>query len=73
MLQETFKLFDDTMKMFEKEMKNLSEGVFKNFKGKTKVKIKKGSKIYVNGVYVTLLTDTIVATDDPEKLMKTGN
>lgn len=73
MLQETFKLFNDTMKMFEKEVKNLSEGAFKNFKGKTKVKIKKGSKIYVNGVYVTLLTDVIVCTDDPEKMMKSGN
>lgn len=73
MLNKTFKLFEDTMKMFEKEVKELSEGVFKNFKGGTKVKIKKGSKIYVNSVYVTLLSDTIVSTDDHEKLMKSGN
>ena len=43
--------------------------VHKDFKGKTKIKIKKDSLITINGVKAKLLTDVIVTTDDPDKLM----
>jgi hypothetical protein len=67
MLEKTFKLFNDTMKMFEEEVKGLSKSIFK---GKTKIKIKKDSLIYINGVKARLLTDVVVSTDEPDKLMK---
>ena len=70
MLDKTFKAFEATMEMFEKEMKN----IFKNIpKGTTKkIKIKKGSTVIINGAKATLLNDVIVTTNDPNTLMGKG-
>jgi hypothetical protein len=65
MLKETLKLFDDTLAMFNHEMEKL----FKRSHTKTKVKIKAGSKVIINDVPVELVTDAIVLTSDPKKLM----
>lgn len=36
----------------------------------TKIKIKKGSNVVINGAHCTLLDDVIVQTYKPKKLMK---
>ena len=68
-MEKTFKAFSDTMKIFEKEMKEVFKAAPNTFKGKTKIKIKKDSLIYINGVKAKLLTDVVISTDDPDKLM----
>jgi hypothetical protein len=66
MLDKTFRMFEDTMKMFENEMNN----IFRNIpKGSKKIKIKKGSIVTINGAKATLLNDVIVTTNDPNTLM----
>ena len=71
MLEETFKLFDNTMKMFDREMKEIFKKFQSSKSGKTKIKIKAGSKVIINNVPVELVNDAIILTADPNKLMGT--
>jgi hypothetical protein len=67
MLDKTFRLFDDMMKMFEREV----DSFFRHKKGKrTKVKIKAGSTVTINDAIVELINDVYVWTSDPDTLMK---
>lgn len=70
MLNKTFEMFDKTLKMFDKEMKDLFGYVQRNKKSGTRVKIKAGSKVLINGASVELLNDVVVLTTDPDKLMQ---
>lgn len=65
-------MFDKTMKMFDKEMKTLFSRMSKKKGSKTKIKIKAGSKVIINGATAELLSDAIVLTDDPNKLMQSN-
>ena len=59
------------MKMFDREMKEIFKRFQPSKSGRTKVKIKSGSKVVINNVPVELVNDAIILTSDPDKLMGT--
>ena len=69
MLDKTMKMLGETMKMLDKEI----EQTFKMFHGKvgkkTRIKIRAGSTVTINGAKATLLSDAMVTTEDPDTLM----
>jgi hypothetical protein len=69
MFDKSMKMLNDAMKMLDKEV----EQAFKVFHGKTgkktRIRIKAGSTVTINGAKATLLSDTMVTTEDPETLM----
>ena len=78
LFKKTFNLFDQTMKQFGEDIKEAMEKMEKVLNEKTDcrittVRIKKGSKIIVNGAVVTLKDDAIVETTDPDTLMGKDN
>jgi len=70
MFDKTFELFDRTMQMLDREMKCLFMRPTKS-NTRVRVKIKAGSKVYVNGVMVELVNDAIVLTSELDRLMNT--
>jgi hypothetical protein len=75
MLDKTFSAMNQVFKVAQKEMDEIFkdiESAFNkkvNIKGKTKIKIGKGSTITINGAKAQLLNDVFVVTDDPDTLM----
>ena len=69
MLERTMNQLDELMKTMNSEMKDLFKSFQNKSTKKTKIKIKKGSTILINGTLATLLNDAIVETINPEKLM----
>jgi hypothetical protein len=54
------------MKMFDREVKDLFK---QKPKDKVRIRIKKGSIVYINGARAQVLGDVIVETNDPHMLM----
>jgi len=65
-LDKTFKLLDQTLETLGKEL----EEMFRTKKPRgTRVRIKKDSKVKINGALCTLLHDVLVETNESDILM----
>ena len=67
---DIFKGFDDVMSLFDKVMKSIDKKFMKSaLKNGTKIRIKKGSIVYIgDGVYATLLQDSEAMSFNGDKL-----
>jgi hypothetical protein len=68
MLEKTFASLEATFKVLEKEMTSFFKS-YKGLKTGTKIKIKKGSIVTINGATAKLLDDVVVLTNKPDTLM----
>jgi len=70
MFEKTFRLFDTTMKTFDRELSQILKGFHGKIDCQTRVKIKAGSTVIINGAKATLTSDVEVLTYDPDTLMR---
>jgi hypothetical protein len=78
MFDKTIDMLKNSMVMLGKEMDGVWESIEKHvddiwdsMEGKrTTIRIKKGSKVIINGALAELKTDALVETNDPLRLMR---